>query len=139
MTDYHNLNHLIWIWNGQSIAYLVSDDTYDIASVDIYLNSDIEFGSRYEQFLALANMTGRKKLLALSECSSPPNLEMLALDDAVWSFYGLWYGEYIMDSDGKFTNSYYSSSDLYNLYNSDRSMSLKDFLAYQQNTLENSE
>ena len=139
MTDYHNLNHLIWIWNGQSIAYLVSDDTYDIASVDIYLNSDIEFGSRYEQFLALANMTGRKKLLALSECSSPPNLEMLALDDAVWSFYGLWYGEYIMDSDGKFTNSYYSSSDLYNLYNSDRSMSLKDFLVYQQNTLENPE
>lgn len=132
LTTYHELNNLIWIWNGQSTNYLVDDDTFDIASVDVYLSSDMTYGSRYEQFLSLARITNGKKMLALSECSSLPNMEMMLLDHTIWSFYGLWYGEYIMNSDGSFSDSYYSSNDLYNLYNSDRALSLNDFLALCQ-------
>ena len=132
LTHYHQLNNLIWIWNGQSTSYLVPEDTYDIASVDVYLSEHMTYGSRYEQFLTLSKITNGKKMLALSECSSLPSMEMMMLDHTIWSYFGLWYGEYIMDSNGKFTDTYYSSKDLYNLYNSDRALSLNDFLAICQ-------
>lgn len=132
LTNYHALNNLIWIWNGQSTSYLVPEDTYDIASVDVYLPADMTYSSRYEQFLSLSRITNGKKLLALSECSALPSIEMMMLDHTIWSFYGLWYGEYIMTSDGNFSDVYYSSSDLYNLYNSDRALCLNDFLSLCQ-------
>lgn len=127
MTDYHGLHNLIWLWNGQSASYMVPEDTYDIASVDVYLSPDMQYGSRYEQFISLARITEGNKLLALSECSALPDIETLLLDRTIWSFFGLWYGEYIMNSDGTFSDAYYSSSDLYNLYNSERTLSLNDF------------
>ncbi|MBR6107297.1 MAG: hypothetical protein IKQ39_04735 [Oscillospiraceae bacterium] len=132
MTDYHNLNNLIWVWNGQSASYLVPERTYDIAAADIYLSPEMEFGSRHEQFQALANLTHHRKMLALSECSSLPNPDQMLLDRSVWSFFGLWYGEYLMNPDGTLSESYYSSSDLYKLYNSKQVLSLNDFLSIYQ-------
>ena len=132
LTDYHGLNNLIWVWNGQSTTCLVPTDTYDIASVDVYLPADHTFGSRYEQFLSLARITNGRKMLALSECSALPDLKMISVDSAVWSFFGLWYGEYIMKPDGSFSDAYYSSNDLYNLYNSKLALSLNDFLSLYQ-------
>ncbi len=129
MTNYHHLNNLIWIWNGQSTSFLVPENTYDIASVDVYLSEKMTYGSRYEQYLSLCRITDGKKLLALSECSALPSMEMMLLDNTLWSFFGLWYGEYLMDSNGNFNDKYYSSSDLYNLYNSDSALCLNDFLA----------
>lgn len=132
LTEYHQLHNLIWIWNGQSAAYLVPEDTYDIASADVYLQPNMEYGSRYEQFLSLARITNSRKLLALSECSALPDPEMMQLDSAVWSFFGLWCGEYIINDDGTFHDLYYSSNDLYNLYNSDQALTLNDFLSLYQ-------
>ena len=132
LTNYHGLNNLIWIWNGQSTSYLVSPATYDIASVDVYLPPDHAYGSRCEQFLSLARITGGRKLLALSECSALPDLRMMNVDRSVWSFFGLWYGEYLLSPDGTFSDQYYSSNDLYNLYNSGQALSLNDFLSLYQ-------
>lgn len=53
MTEYHKLNNLIWIWNGQSEDYLVDDDRFDIAAIDIYLDPGTEYSSRSEQYLWL--------------------------------------------------------------------------------------
>ena len=129
LTDYHGLHNLIWIWNGQSAAYLVPEQTYDIASVDVYLQPRMEFGSRYEQYISLARLTNGRKLLALSECSALPSPEMMQLDASVWSFFGLWYGDYLMKPDGTFNDANYTSMDLYNLYNSELTLSLNDFLS----------
>ena len=132
MTVYHHLDNLIWIWNGQSSGYMVPHDKFDIASVDAYLQPDMEFGSRCEQFSALALYTGGKKMLALSECSALPDPARVSVDQAYWSFFGVWYGKYLMKPDGSFSDAYYSSLDLYNLYNSDRALSLNDFLSLYQ-------
>lgn len=94
-TEYFQLDNLIWVWNGQNDKTLVDKDTFDIASLDIYLDPDKEFGSRYEQFLALRNIVGKDKLIALSECSSIPDTDMAFRDNSVWSFFGLWYGDYL--------------------------------------------
>ncbi|MDE6657340.1 MAG: hypothetical protein K2J88_02020, partial [Oscillospiraceae bacterium] len=79
MTEYHNLHNLIWIWNGQNENFLV--DNYDIASLDIYLNPEQDFNSRYENFLALYHQTKGKKILALSECSTVPDLNLMFRDN----------------------------------------------------------
>ena len=132
LTDYHKLNNLIWVWNGQSAAYLVPEQSYDIASLDVYLQPRMQFGSRYEQFISLARITNGRKLLALSECSTLPDPEMMKLDESVWSFFGLWYGDYLMNPDGSLNDTNYSSSDLYNLYNSELALSLNDFLSLSE-------
>lgn len=130
LTAYHNIHNLIWIWNGQSAGYLVPESQYDIAAVDVYLQPEIDFGSRYEQFHSLRHLTGGGKLLALSECSAVPDPEMIRIDSAVWSFFGLWYGEYLPSPDAQDGSANYSSNDLYNLYNCEFALSLNDFLSY---------
>ena len=137
LTDYHQLHNLIWVWNGQSESCLVPEDMFDIASVDVYLETKMEYGSRYEQYQSLARITGGRKMLALSECSTVPNQQMMQLDRALWSYFGLWYGEYLMNPDGTFSDTYYSSSDLYNLYNSEFALSLKDFVSLYSNSIAN--
>ena len=132
LTSYHQLHNLIWIWNAQSADYCVPNDTYDIASVDVYLHSDRNFGSRYEQFISLARITDGQKILAISECSALPDQKKMLIDQSVWSFFGMWYGEYIMNPDGSFSDLNYSSNDLYNLYNSDLAFNLNDFLSVYQ-------
>ena len=97
LTEYHGLHNLIWIWNGQNAQYLVNPSQYDIASLDVYLDPEQDFGSRYEQFLSLYHMTKGKKLLALSECGALPDVNRMFRDHAIWSFAGLWYDEYLLN------------------------------------------
>ena len=117
MTKYHKLHNLIWIWNGQSAEYLVDD--YDIASLDIYMEQDQTFGSRYEQFVSLYRMTGGKKMLALSESSTVPDVNQMFRDNTVWSFCGLWYGEYLIGEDGKYCADYTPADTMIAYYNSE--------------------
>ena len=117
MTKYHKLHNLIWIWNGQSAEYLVED--YDIASLDIYMESGQDFGSRYEQFVSLYRITDGRKMLALSESSTVPDVNRLFRDNTVWSFCGLWYGDYLIGEDGKYSAGYTPADTMIAYYNSE--------------------
>ncbi len=126
-TKYFELDNLIWIWNGQSKSTMVSQNTFDIAALDIYMDKDKEYGSRYEQFLAMQNIVGKRKLIALSECSTIPDIDACFRDNSVWSFYGLWYGKYLMDKDGSFSGEYTSKDALIRAYNSDGALTLDEY------------
>ncbi|MDE5763696.1 MAG: glycoside hydrolase [Ruminococcus sp.] len=127
-TKYFELDNLIWIWNGQSESTLVNKSTFDIASLDIYMNPEKDFGSRYEQFLALQNIVGKNKLIALSECSRIPDIDISFRDNAVWSFFGLWYGKYLTDENGEFSEEYISKEDFIRSYNSDGALTLDEYI-----------
>ena len=124
MTEYHGLHNLIWVWNGQSEEYLV--DNYDIASLDIYLSPDKPFGSRYEQFVSIHRMTGGSKMIAMSESSSVPDVNLMFRDNTIWSYFGLWYGDYIVDEKGMYTEMYTKAEDLVGMYNSEAAITLED-------------
>ena len=126
-TNYFELDNLIWIWNGQSESTLVNKKTFDIASLDIYLDSKKDYGSRYEQFLALQKIVGKEKLIALSECSSVPDIDASFRDNAVWSFFGQWYGKYISDDKGEYSEEYTSKDAIVRVYNSDGALSLDEY------------
>lgn len=127
-TDYFQLDNLIWVWNGQSESTLVDKNTFDIASLDIYMGSEKDFGSRYEQFLALQKIVGEDKLIALSECSEIPDIDISFRDNSVWSFFGLWYGKYIMDENGGYSEEFMDKDSFIRIYNSDGVISLDEYI-----------
>ncbi len=127
MTEYFELDNLIWIWNGQSEDTLVDESTFDIAAVDIYMGEDKEYGSRYEQFAALQKIIGTGKLIALSECSSVPDIDASFRDNAVWSFFGLWYGDYLQNDEGEFSDKYMTQENFIRAYNSSGALTLDEY------------
>lgn len=134
MTEYHKLNNLIWIWNGQSADYMVDSSQYDIAAIDIYLSPEEEYGSRYEQFMWLKKITDNGKLLAISECSSVPSIDEMCRDNSLWSFFGLWFGEYLTDSKGNLSEIYTSKDELIKMYNAENAITLENYAeAYTHN------
>ncbi|MBE6856401.1 MAG: glycoside hydrolase [Ruminococcus sp.] len=133
MTEYFGLDNLIWIWNGQSADTLVDKDTFDIACVDIYLSEGKEFKSRYEQFASLQRIVGTDKLIALSECSSVPDIDACFRDNAVWSFFGVWYGKYLMTSEGEYSEKYALKDSLIRAYNSSGVLTLDEYTAMKEN------
>ncbi len=127
MTEYFGLDNLIWVWNGQSEDTLVDEDMYDIAAVDIYMGEDKEYGSRYEQFAALQKIIGAEKLIALSECSSVPDIDASFRDNAVWSFFGLWYGDYLQTESGEFSDRFITEEEFIRAYNSSGAITLDEY------------
>lgn len=127
MTEYHKLNNLIWIWNGQSEEYMVDSDRFDIAAIDAYLPPETNYGSRSEQYQWLKSVTDSGKLLALSECSSIPDIDDMLRDNSLWSFFGLWFGEYLMDGNGRISGIYTTEEDLVKIYNAENSITLDNF------------
>ncbi len=138
MTEYFELDNLIWIWNGQSADTLVDKDTFDIASADIYLGEGKEFGSRYEQFASLQKLIGSDKLIALSECSAVPDIDAVFRDNAVWSFFGLWYGNYLDDGDGNYSTLYMTKESFIRTYNSDGALTLDEYQKMKESDSESS-
>lgn len=129
MTDYFGLDNLIWVWNGQSAGTLVDRSTFDIASVDIYMDAEKDYGSRYEQFAALQKIIGTNKLIALSECSRLPDIDLSFRDNAVWSFFGLWYGDYLENSSGEYSPEYLPKDSFIRMYNSNGALTLDEYTA----------
>lgn len=127
MTEYHGLDNLIWIWNGQSEKYMVDEDMYDIAAIDIYLDNKTKFSGRSEQYQWLKKLTDGKKLLAISECSSVPSVDDMLRDNSVWSFFGMWFGDYLTDRDGKLSEAYVTKDELIKAYNAENAVTLDKY------------
>ncbi len=127
MTKYHKLDNLIWIWNGQSKDYLVDCEHYDIAAMDVYLPPQEKYGGRSEQYLWLKSITDSGKLLALSECSSVPSIDDMLRDKSLWSFFGLWFGDYIMNKNGDVSEIYTKKSEFIKIYNAENAITLENY------------
>lgn len=127
-TNYFELDNLIWIWNGQSESAMVDKRTFDIAAVDLYLSGEKDYGSRYyEEFAAVQKFVGSDKLIAISECGSVPDMDAAFRDNAVWSFFGVWYGKYIQDENGEYSEQFTSREALVRAYNSDGALTLDEY------------
>ena len=107
---------------------MVDKRTFDIASVDLYFNGEKDYGSRfYEEFAAVQKFTGTDKLIAISECGSVPDMDTAFRDNAVWSFFGVWYGKYVQNEKGEYNEEFTSKDALIRAYNSDGAMTLDEY------------
>lgn len=119
-TVYHKLDNLIWVWNAGD------PDWYkpcDIAAADIYSDDGSPYKSEFDRLSKVG--TGRKPV-ALSECGTIPDSDLMAKEGAVWSFFGLWYGEYVMDKFGIYNTQFTSKEQLIKTYNSEGTITLDE-------------
>ena len=78
-----------------------------------------------DRFYGLQKIAANK-IVALSECSTIPDLTDSLRDNAMWSFFGLWYGEYLMDD----TTGYTTRKQMIEAYNSNVVLTLSKYLAW---------
>ena len=98
--------------------------------IDIYLDENTVTEESYvEQFQWLNKLTGNRKLIALSECQTPPDPSIALRDSSMWIFEGMWYGDYLVDKDGNFVDSYITKQQLSDFYNSTAVITLDDYKA----------
>lgn len=96
LTNVHELNNLIWVWNSPSEEWYPGDDVVDINSQDIY-NPAGDYSpsiSKYEQSVSVVN---DKKLVALPENGPIPDPDLLQAYHARWSWFSTWEGDFIKD------------------------------------------
>lgn len=98
MVNYHKLNNLIWVWTREpnDDAWYPGDEYVDIVGRDIYKQGD--HTSQLTEFNALTGLYGNKKMVAISECGSMPDVENLTKDGAAWSWFMPWYGDFVKSS-----------------------------------------
>lgn len=95
MGDLHNL---IWVWTvqvdanfGAAKEWYPGDANVDIVGVDIYEEAHTGFAA---QFRFAAEVSGLKKVIALSECGAMPDVEQMAAEGASWAWCMPWYGDH---------------------------------------------
>ena len=131
-TKYHQLNNLIWVWNGQSEDWYVGNSYCDMISADIYTTNK-DYSSHVSEYIRLNNIAKGTKMLGISECGTLSDPDFMARDRSVWSFFGLWYGEYMSDEHNVFSDVYTSKEQLIKTYNSEGTITkdkLPDFKNY---------
>lgn len=106
MVNHHGLNNLIWVWTREpnDDAWYPGDEYVDIVSRDIYKDGD--HSSHVNEWNDMHVRYDQKKIIALSECGSFPDVENLVEDRASWSWFMPWYGQFVRDAK-------YNSLDLW--------------------------
>ncbi len=130
MTNYHQLNNLIWVWDGEAADYYPGDERVDIVGMDMYSDSDISGNTR---MLDAIKYTIKTKACALTECGTIPNPDKIVRDNAYWLWFALWKGDYIINSDGTITYDNCSHKQLDYAYNNELCITLDelpDFKVY---------
>lgn len=129
-TEYHQLNNLIWVWNGENAAFYPGDDYVDIVGMDMYTDYDISGNAR---MLDAIKYTIKTKACALTECGTIPNPDYIQRDNAYWLFFALWRGDYIINSDGSISYEHCSKEEIDYAYNNELYITLDelpDFTRY---------
>ncbi|RIX59609.1 hypothetical protein D3P08_05595 [Paenibacillus nanensis] len=98
LTNYHNLNNLIWVWNSEKADWYPGDDVVDIASVDIY-NPAGDYNPSIARYEGLVSLVNDKKVVGLAENGPIPDPDMLQTYGADWSFFSTWTGSFIKDGN----------------------------------------
>ncbi len=98
MTNYHNLNNLIWVYNGQNPKWYVGDDKCDIVADDPYFNKDrkayLKDSSNVKRFNQNIK-TSSNKMIAMSENDFVPNVDKMFETNAKWLLFCTWCREFV--------------------------------------------
>lgn len=124
LTNYHKLNNLIWVWNGQKADWYPGDDTVDIIGEDIYADKG-NTSSQISGFLKAKGYTDTNKMICLSENGVIPDIENCKEDNVMWSWFGTWGGDFIQ-SGGKISSSNTPIETIKKVYKSNRVITLSE-------------
>ena len=120
LTNDYGLNNLIWVWNGQDAAWYPGDEYVDIVGMDIYAGEHV-YTSQANSFLQTHSFADSNKMVVLSENGTMIDPELSVRDRAMWGFFCVWSGEFVMNDNVRKTYSeqYTDVEMLKKVYNSE--------------------
>ena len=119
MTDYHELDNLIWVWNAQNADWYPGDEYCDIAAVDIY-NNAYDYGTSPSLLAEMSEWSDSGKLVTMSECATMPDPDLVIRDNAYWLWFAVWNWDFIVKNGTTELSDAYTSFDMMEkVYNSD--------------------
>lgn len=126
LTNYHKLNNLIWLWNGQNADWYPGNSAVDIIGEDIYAGERV-YSSQAEKFFSAVDYAGGKKLVALSECGTAPDPDLMTRDGAMWSFFAVWSGEFVLRGNlNRLSEQYTEEAMFKKIYSHEKVLTLED-------------
>ncbi|MBP5723755.1 MAG: InlB B-repeat-containing protein [Bacteroidales bacterium] len=132
LVNYHQIHNLIWVWNsdGTDADWYPGDEYVDVVGRDFYYGdgSTYNHSSLVTDFEALAKQTNGKKLITLAENGAVPYPENMDNDDAMWSWFMPWYGDYVTSSNHN------TASDWNTIMNDSRVITLSDMGGWDNRT-----
>ncbi len=129
-TNYHELNNLIWVWNGQNQDWYPGDEYCDIAGTDIYAEKH-SYSALPDQFMKTVNYSGGTKMAALSENGVMMDPDLMVRDNTFWLYFAVWYGDFIIDSTGQVGDTYTERTMVNKVYNSDVVITLDELPEFE--------
>ena len=119
MTDYHELDNLIWVWNAQSADWYPGDEYCDIAAIDIY-SAAYDYGTSPSVLADMSTWSDSKKLVTMSECATMPDPDLIIRDNAYWLWFAVWNWDFIVKNGTTELSDAYTSFDMMKkVYSSD--------------------
>lgn len=124
LTNYHHINNLIWVWNGQDPSYYPGDEYVDILGYDIYADEG-DTSSQKDIYDFTKNCAGENKIVALTENGVIPDPEASFNDGTRWAWFATWNGEFTL-KDMQLSGQYTPLEKWKAFYNSDRVLTLDE-------------
>ncbi|KAK1711797.1 family 26 glycosyl hydrolase [Colletotrichum lupini] len=122
LTNHHELNNLVWIWNSVAADWYPGDDTVDVLSADVYAQGHGPMTTQYNDLITLGQ---DKKLIAATEVGSAPFPDLLQAYEAHWLYFCVW-------SDGFINNTEWNSvDDLKKIYKSEYVLTLDEIQGWR--------
>jgi mannan endo-1,4-beta-mannosidase len=126
LVNYHHLNNLIWVWNGQEKDWYPGDEYVDIIGEDIYADKR-NYDSQRERFENAVAYTGEKKIITLSEAGVVPDPDKMYSDRICWSWFATWNREFVIDVNSrKYSEEYTEKALLKKVYNHEKILTLDE-------------
>lgn len=136
LTEKYGLHNLIWEFNSYTYStspeWYPGDDLVDIVAYDkyntVYNRTDGLSGVPNEDaissiFYNLVELTDGKKLVAMSENDTIPDIDNMTIEEAWWLYFCPWYGDYLMSEQNNYKDT------LIKIYQSDYVITLDELPA----------
>lgn len=94
LTNYHKLNNIIWVWNGQDPEWYPGDKTVDVIGEDIYPGENI-YNPQSSKFADVVNYTKTNKIISLTENGCLFDIDKAFENNTKWSWFCTWSGDFV--------------------------------------------
>lgn len=133
MTNYHQLNNLIWISNAQKTSWYVGDEKCDILGYDPYYQKSrrkyYERDKGNSKKFKTCYRTSKNKMIAMTENDFIPDIDTMWEENTKWSMFSTWCREFVCVYENNTTSPIYSQkcttiAEIKAVYDNDKAITL---------------